>query len=757
MNCQKPINLFLLAILTLLFWVNSPNAEVQDSTLASISLDSLAFSAADVIILDRVMIIGDPDKARDIPGSAQYIDKSRLDKQAYNDITRILREIPGVNLQEEDGYGLRPNIGMRGSGSERSEKITVMEDGVLMAPAPYAAPAAYYFPTAGRMHGIEVRKGSIQIKHGPYTTGGALNLISTPIPKAFSGRTNLSVGQNSARNLQAYIGDAYPNFAWLVETYQANVDGYKKLDGGGDTGFDKKDYLAKFRFNTNREGDLYQEVMVKLGQTDETSHETYLGLTDQDFAATPYRRYAGSQVDRMDTDQEQFQIRYFVQPGETFDLTSIAYRSNFKRNWYKLNKVRATEGGSRASIGSILDSPANYAAEYTILRGGTSPNDDALEVKANNRSYYAQGVQTVLGLYRRSGSSEHKVELGLRVHRDQIDRFQWVDKFRMSEGRMELTEPGVHGTESNRVETATAFATFVQYSLSRGRLTFTPGIRYENIGIRRKDYGKSDPERQGTALSQRENKINVWIPGSGINIKVSPTTSAFFGIHRGFAPPGSKEGTRPENSINYEAGFRYHGSRVVAQGVVYHNDYSNLLGSDLAAAGGTGSGDQFNGGEAISQGLEFSLQSDLAAGTGKAFSLPLRVAYTYTHAEFRNTFNSEFGPWSGVSSGDELPYIPKHQIYFGLGFEYQRIQIDLSGKHNGAMRTEAGSGDLLERDRTDSHLVLDGSAEVRLAHGFRLFAGIRNLTDKKYIAARRPAGVRPGLPRTFVSGIKADF
>jgi Fe(3+) dicitrate transport protein len=746
-----------LSIVAVMVAGNTTYAQVQDSSRSTTKTDSLEFSAMDVIILDRVMVIGDPEKAREIPGSAQYIDNKRLDKQAYNDITRILREIPGVNLHEEDGYGLRPNIGMRGSGSERSAKITVMEDGVLMAPAPYAAPAAYYFPTAGRMHGIEVRKGSSQIKHGPYTTGGALNLISTPIPKVFSGRTNLSIGQNNARNLQVYLGDAYPHVAWLVETYQANVDGYKKLDGGGDTGFDKKDYLAKFRLNTDREGDLYQEIFVKVGQTDETSHETYLGLTDQDFSTAPYRRYAGSQVDRMETDQEQYQVRYFIQPGESFDLTSIAYRSNFKRNWYKLDRVRATAGGSRASIGDILESPGAHNAEYVIIKGGTSHNDDALEVKANNRSYFSQGVQTVLGLSKTSGTQEHKIELGIRVHRDQIDRFQWVDKYKMNNGRMELTNSGIHGTESNRVETATAFASFFQYTLSRGRITLTPGIRYENITIRREDYGKADTERVGTALSQRENKIDVWIPGGGLDFEISPTTSAFLGIHKGFAPPGSKEGTLPENSINYEAGIRYRGSRVIAQGVVYHNDYSNLLGSDLAAAGGTGSGDQFNGGEAISRGLEFSLQSNLAAAFSDKFSLPLRIAYTYTHAEFGNSFASEFNPWGAVSSGDELPYIPKHQIYFGLGLEYGKFQIDLSGKHNGAMRTEAGSGDLQKFSSTDAHLVLDGSAEFRLARKVRIFAGIRNLSNKNYIAARRPAGVRPGLPRTFLCGIKTDF
>ena len=159
-----------------------------------------------------------------------------LETFSYNDIQRILRSVPGVNIQEEDGYGLRPNIGMRGTGTERSSKITVMEDGVLMAPAPYAAPAAYYFPTAGRMQGVEVRKGSSQIKYGPNTTGGALNLISTQIPTEFAGHAEVLGGGDNDRTVHAYVGNSFENAGFLVETYQAKTDGFKDLEGGGRSG-----------------------------------------------------------------------------------------------------------------------------------------------------------------------------------------------------------------------------------------------------------------------------------------------------------------------------------------------------------------------------------------------------------------------------------------------------------------------------------------------------------------------------------------
>ncbi|WP_457619283.1 TonB-dependent receptor domain-containing protein [Lutibacter sp.] len=704
-----------------------------------------------------VIMTGGVTGIKGIMGSVHYITPKEIQKFSYTDVNRILRAVPGVNIQEEDGFGLRVNIGLRGTGVERSSKITVMEDGVLMAPAAYAAPAAYYFPTIGRMQAIEILKGSSQIKYGPHTTGGAINLISTQIPYEFSGRINLFTGSFGGKNLHAFVGNSYKNFAYIVETFQYSSNGFKKLDGGGNTGFDKKDYLAKFRINTDDDAKVYQSLTFKIGRSNEVSNETYLGLTQEDFNINPYRRYAASQKDQMNTKHSQFSLTHVANLSKHFNISTTAYYSKFYRNWFKLNKVKDNTG-TKTSINSLLDNPLNFEDAFSILTGSTSTYEDALFVKANNRSYYAKGVQTIFGFNFKTNNTTHKIDFGFRVHQDQVDRFQWVDEFSMNNGVMNLTKKGVPGTESNRVETADAIATYVQYKINIGKFSATPGIRYENITLKRLDYGTSDIDREGINLSKRSNKVDVFIPGIGFDYQFSESTSAFAGIHKGFSPPGSKEGTKPEKSINYELGLRYSKNALSYKPVIFYNNYSNLLGSDLAAAGGDGTGDLFNGGKVKTKGVEFQLTYDLlATKKQRTINLPISIVYTYTDAKFQNDFESDFGGWGKVSAGDQFPYLANNQLTLILGLEHPQFSFNISGKYLGEMRTLPGQGKIPLNEKIESYLVIDSSANYILHKNISVFANATNLTNKVYVASRRPAGLRSGMPRAFNIGVKATF
>ncbi|MCF8255955.1 MAG: TonB-dependent receptor [Flavobacteriales bacterium] len=707
-------------------------------------------------VVSSVSLTGGLTGLKEIPGSAYYMSPKEMLKFNYTDINRTLSAVPGVNIQEEEGFGLRPNIGLRGTGSERSSKITIMEDGILMAPAPYAASAAYYFPTMGRMQAVEILKGSSQIKYGPYTTGGAINFVSTQIPNTFAGRVSISAGSFANRNIHAYVGSSHKHFGYLVEGYHYGSEGFKELDSKGKTGFTKKDLLAKVRVNTDQGAKIYQSFTVKVGYTDEVSDDTYLGLTEEDFAANPLRRYAASQKDQIVSDMLQLSATHVAQFGERFRLTTTAYRNAFNRNWYKLNGLRDSTNAS-VDLGALLENPTGFNDAYNVMTGDNSTQANALQVRANNRSYEAMGVQTVFGTDLVTGKVTHGIEFGLRYHVDEMDRFQWDDWYAMDNGLMTLSTEGTPGTESNRIESAQAIATYLQYKVKVGKFTATPGLRYEHITLNLKDYKKNDPARTGKELEERSNTVDVVIPGIGLDYAFSDHLNTFAGIHKGFAPPGSNEGARPEESLNYEVGVRYNRFGLSGMLVGFINDYSNLLGADLAAGGGGGTTETFNGGKARTVGVELQVTYDLLSSLTKGFGLPISVAYTYTRATFLSDFESTFEGWGTVSSGDDVPYLAPHQLNVMLSLEHKRFNVNISGKYMDAMRTQAGQGEIPADQQTDSYLVLDLSASYNLFKRVSLFGSATNVTDAVYLVARRPYGLRPGMPRAFMVGIRAGF
>jgi Fe(3+) dicitrate transport protein len=699
---------------------------------------------------ERLTVIG-ARPAELTGGSASYLTTEELERFQHTDIHRVLRQVPGLYVVEEDGYGLRPNIGLRGSGTDRNSRITVMEDGVLIAPAPYAAPAAYYFPTMQRMSAVEVRKGSAAVRSGPRTTGGAINLVSTSIPgEPFAGRLSLQAGEDQTLLGHVTVGGTSGQWGYLVEALRQDTDGFKTIDGGGDSGYALDDYLAKLRYTTASGARFYQEVEIKLGMTDQDGDETYMGLTRADFDSDPYRRYAASRNDNIQTDHDQIEVRHYIAFNDRVNLTTAVYRNEFARNWYKVDRL------ATASMGAVLQDPTTYATEYGWLTGATSP-DDAIVLRNNNRAYEARGVQTILGFaLAGSGSVDHDLEIGIRYHEDEEDRLQDDDRYRMDSGNLVLTTNGAPGTQDNRIGLAEAVSVYVHDEISFGKFIVTPGVRYERVDLEQRRWAGTDPGRTAGTTNVVQSDVDEVISGVGAVYRLAESWTLLGGVHKGFNSPGPGGNAEAEESLNYEAGARYSRDAASAELIAFYNDYDNLVGTCTASTGGgCNLGDQFSGGKVRMSGLELSGRYDFALARG--LSVPVQMAYTYTNAEFRTSFESGFDEWGDVDAGDELPYLPEHQVQMLVGLAAERWGLNLAASYTDSMRIEAGQGATSPTGATDSHWVLDLAGDWTLTDSLRLFARVENVLDETYIVAWRPAGARPGRPRTALIGINASF
>lgn len=715
--------------------------------------------------LEEVVTIGSRDAIDNITGSAHYIGEEALDKFEYSDIQRISRQVPGVSIQIEDGYGLRPNISIRGVATERSGRITLLEDNVLIAPAPYSAPSAYYFPTAGRMQAFEVIKGPAAITQGPYTIGGALNMVSTAVPQEQKGKVLLEVGEDSTARLHATYGDRLDNgFGYLVEVHQWQSDGFQSIDRSStDTGLDVSDYTVKLSYAP--EGSAHS-VELKLQKADQDSNQSYLGLTDADFRDDAYRRYGVSELDNIETAHEQAILNYRFKFSDDLTISATAYNNTHERDWFKTegidldgssdaqnfsrtswaNIVQAINNGESISSGDSVFSSSQLQA---VLDGSLDTAEGSIQVRSNAREYYSRGIQFKADWDLSFGSTKHAIEAGVRYHEDEEDRLQRNSTYQQVSGSLQLSDLGELGNAGNRIQEAQATALYVRDSIEFGNWTVTPGLRYESIDQARTRFNDG---AERTFRDSRENHTSVFLPGLGAIYRINDNLSLVAGVHKGFTAPSNSPDVREEEAINSEFGIRYNSDNTRVEVMAFSSDYENLLGECTSSSGSNCEiGDAFNGDAATVAGLEVLLANSISIADGLLLNTSL--SYTYINGEF-DTDIADTAFFGDVSAGDPIPYIPENQLQLSAGLETSVWQVNANISYVDEVCTLASCGQF---DRTDDALTLDLAANYLLNNNVKLFSRLENASDEQDILGRQPYGARPNKGRTASIGIEMSF
>ncbi len=683
-------------------------------------------------ILDRLRIVGSSEDARRLSGTGAVIDPQQMAIEAQPDINQLLKTVPGVYIREEDGEGLRPNIGIRAAAGGRSSKVTLLEDGVMIAPAPYSNPAAYYFPQAFQMHAVEVLKGAPLLRHGPQTTGGVINLVTTPIPAENSGRIVTMMGEDSRHDTHAWVGGREGDFGWLVDTVYRNSDGFKDIDRSNrDTGFDIQSYMLKFGWTGER-----QSLLAKAQYSEETSNETYAGLTDADFERDPNRRYGLSEIDQMNNDHQGFSLAWDFDLTDRTTLSALAYHNEFARNWFK------------GSFGSLIDAANDGDPEAIgVLHG--EMDIAGLDYKNNNREYESYGLELALD----AEFGAHRLQFGARDHSDRMDRFQPVDVYDQVDGSLVSRDTIEPTGGNNRLEGADAVAFWAvdQWQVTPD-LELDLALRYEDAETFRRQF--ATPERSD-APARRSSSASEWLPGASMTWDFANRQQLLAGVHRGFAPlgGGATENDEPETSVNYELGWRYFDQDLFVELVGFLSDFDNqaeVCSNASPCSNGATSG-SFVTGEAVVKGFEFQVANEWRTG---GLTIPLSFNYTYSDAQI-----SEDNPVTGVLDGDELADIPENIFSLRLGFEHSSgwdnhfvaKYMDETCIQVGCNRADSAF------DRTESLFVVDWISRYAINDDVTAFVKVDNLLGEQVIISRLPDGARPNKPRTGMVGVDYRF
>ena len=735
--------------------------EIRDDETAE-----LTFSLEqDFLMMEQVVVSGSRiGMLRYLPGSASTLARKDLEAIAPLSGNEVLRSVTGIHVVEEEGAGLRTNIGVRGLDPDKSRNVLILEDGIPVALGPYGEPEMYFTPSIDRMTGIEILKGSGSILYGPQTVGGVINYITADPPAESSGFANFSGGQGGYYTGQLRYGNTHGNTGFTVNYLR------RQAENLGPTEFTLNDINAKFKFGASPRSD----IMVKLGIYDENSNSTYVGLTQYMYDAgdNDFSRIAPD--DHLAVRRYSLGITHNFMANENvrFNTTAFAYTTtrDWKRQDFSYDQNASNLTGLRWGNGEL-------PGGALFFRNGTGNR---------NRQFEVAGLETRLNYKYTLGTINSMLDAGSRL------LYERAYEQRVNGSAADAISGDLRNDE---IRTGHALSAWAQNKLLvYDRLSFTAGLRTELL-----EYERNILRSDFNDVNIKNNTIVAEIiPGMGVNYNFGDNSGIFAGVHRGFAPPRikdaiSSDGTDmlldAEKSWNWEVGTRTGFSNAARfEMTFFMMDFSNQVIPVSESSGGAGSG-YINGGRTMHRGVEGELTLHISDVTGMRSGFVMGLNSTLTRSVFTGDrfvvqcshYNGDVEEKTMVNvKGHRTPYAPS---VLASGF----IQFDgtggygfrLGGNFTGRQFTDVlNTGSVAEwfekaeynpgHDYVQatangrigmlpSFFVMNASVWYNLPQGIRLNLMVKNILNERYIATRRPQGIRVGLPRMVNAGISYNF
>lgn len=695
---------------------------------------------------DEIVVVGQRIGLMDIPGSGATIEQEDLEAARVLTVNEALRQVAGVFPRDEEGLGLRPNIGIRGLSPTRSSRTLLLEDGLPLTYGPYGDNATYSHPPIRRFERIEVLKGASQIRFGPNTVGGVVNYVTPNAPSAFEGHVMIAGGDRGYGEIDADIGGEAFGTRMLVHANSTSFDGVRDNHA---LHFDDLYFKAQRDFGADH------TLTLRLGAAEEDSQVSYSGLRADEYAANPYGNPFPN--DRFDTERYTSSLTHAWDLTDAFTLVTSAYSIYFNRDWWRQssNSAQRPNDASDPACGGMANLNTTCGAEGRL------------------REYHVYGIESRLGWEGDLFGAPTEVETGIRWHSERQNRLQ------INADTPTGRTPGVGvngGIVESNVRKVEAWSGFLTASAQFGRFTLQPGFRIEAIEYER---------RNRLSGASGASDLTEIIPGLGALYEFNDNVVAYAGVHRGFAPPrvedviangGGVIDLGAEESVNWELGLRGAARPGVDFDVTaFLMEFENQI-VPASVAGGVGA-PLTSAGQTRHGGLEGSLQISLAdMGAMDRDDITFRLAVTYIpDANFENERFSNIagfncagmvpptpGPACVRVTGNRLPYAPEWIASAAVGYERgDWFQTQLEVQHTGEMFADdlnsvAQSADG-QRGLIEVATIVNWAANITPPNSpATFFVTVKNIFDETYIVDRA-RGILPGAPRLAQAGVSVRF
>ncbi len=710
-----------------------------------------------------------PNALEHIPGSGRVITSETIQQNHRLTVNETLREVPGVNVRDEDGLGLRPNIGIRGLNPTRSTKVHIMEDGVPIMLMPYGDPSSYYFPPLFRFDRIEVLKGSGQLLYGPQNIGGVMNFITRMPPSTPQGHLQVLGGNLNYWNTHFDYGGMWGKNGFLVD--------YTHFQSDTPRFFNNRSKVDDLTLKTVQELSDRTQILAKFNYYREDSTIGYQGLT-QNMWATQDKHFTPFENDDMDFRRVGFHVAVNHMFNANLTATTNFFGHYISRDWSRqMQDKDGVSGGActltgTGSVGGdcVTGNNLDATATQAIPANGRFKNE---------REYWVYGVEPRFHLTHALLGVKSEADFGVRYMYEQSERQQFLN---VSSGiglTCPTTQTGCLGEDTHR--TTNAYSAYFQNRFFvNNEITITPGLRLEHV-----DYDQLDRRANGANGTFTKTSLTEAMPGLGATYAPFKNYTFFAGIHRGFAPPQISDAIQSNNVVdldaelswNYEIGVRgtpTHWSSFEFTG--FRMDFQNQI-VNQSVAGGSGATNT-NGGRTTHMGFELGTKLDLldaVKGQDKNEDVIFDLNYTWVgQAEFKGIRNSSItgsallpGEAATVSvSGNRIPYAPKHLLTAGIGYANRAFS---PGAFDVRLETQCIS-DMFGDDRNThdptpngSRGIVRGWCVVNAAANQHVkaidttfFLVGKNLFDQAFMVDRT-RGIYPGLPLLLQLGAKWTF
>jgi Fe(3+) dicitrate transport protein len=698
--------------------------------------------------MPQVVIIGKKDRLfTQVPGSVSIIDPKELKQTAAITSNEVLRKLPGLHVVDEEGAGLRLNIGIRGLDPDRSRNVLVLEDGIPIALGPYGEPELYFSPSIDKMAGIEVVKGSGQILFGPQTTGGVINMFTFDPPAQEQTRMKLSGGMGGIFSGLWSYGNSLGKVGFLVSYL------HKRANNLGPTWFQVNDLSAKIKLQTSQRSSLG----LKIGLYHELSNSTYIGLTQTMFDAGGLDYTQLAPLDRLPVKRYSISATHKLHVNPRLSIQTTAFGYTVSRNWQRQDFTFNALANNKS--GEIWGDPSvSNGAIYMLNSSGN-----------RNRQFTVAGIEPQLKWAYTLFNTQNELQSGIRYLYEQADeQFIIGQKADASAGDMRDSE----------VRRGNAVSFYAQNKISlTQKLSLNMGIRYENFKYERQILrGRFTLNNQVLVRDTNliaNNRVQSIIPGAGVNYAWSDKLQFFAGLHKGFAPPRIKDAISSsgfpynldaESSINYELGSRFNVGEILDfELTAFAMDFENQLIPVSVSSGNTNAAGIINGGKTMHKGVEAGFKLDFSPLLGTKNSIKIESNATFQNAYYNaNRFVAANGSTINVK-GYQVPYSPRVMINSAITYSPEKgIGFKLATNYIGSQYTDELNSVLPSANgrsgKIGSRLITDFNLSYQVSkRNLSIYLSAKNIGDVRYISTRRPEGIRVGLPRLITAGLEISL